>query len=147
MAKAGKRRSRTTARRAAPAVHALEAVNLAVGSPDIGASEIQQKHALGAVGITTQPPLITPRQTHHLEPGGLPKPAETKKKGFQHVRIDAAARRLFPSDGRPPDGTTIAELTRAIGKEPVLSAENKQLGKKSPGRDAVRDWRLDRFGY
>jgi hypothetical protein len=137
MAKAGKRRSRTTARRAAPAVHALEAVSLAVGSPDIGASEIRQKHALGAAGITTQPPVIAPRQIHHLEPGGLPKPAKTE--GFQTRRIDAVAKRLYPPDGRPPDDITTAALTRVIRNE--LDPESRQRGMKNPGPDAVRRWR------
>ena len=60
------------------------------------------------------------------EPDAAAPAVKARRKGFQYVRIDAAAKRLYPKEGRPPDGMTFAELTRAIHDEPVLSAEIKR---------------------
>jgi hypothetical protein len=65
------------------------------------------------------------------------------QRGFQYVRIDAAAKQLYPPDGRPPDDIGNAALTRRVGAE--LNSESKRLGTKNPGPDAVRRWRRARF--
>jgi hypothetical protein len=77
-----------------------------------------------------------------FEPASAVVPTQVKKKGFQHPRIDVAAKRLYPPDGRPPDGITNAALTRAIGAE--LDPESQRLGIKNPSVDAVRRWRRSR---
>jgi hypothetical protein len=119
----------------------LRAANLTVGSPVIGASKIRESHPLNAVGITTQPPVFAKHEVHHLEPGGLPKPVPRRK--FQTDRIDVAARRLYPPDGRPPDHVGNTALTRAIGA--ALASDSRNLGIEHPSVDAVRRWRRDKF--
>jgi hypothetical protein len=64
-------------------------------------------------------------------------------KGFQNDRIDVAAKKLYPPDGDPPEGITVAELTRKIGHELARDPESKSRGIKLPSRDSVRRW-LDR---
>jgi hypothetical protein len=82
---------------------------------------------------------VTPEPTAAVE---APKPVKTRSK-FQTDRIDAAARRLYPPDGRPPNEMGGTALTRIIGAE--LNPESQRLGIKNPSVDAVSRWRRDKF--